>query len=289
MSWPPHFSRHFQLSAVASALGLIARCARPAGVELEAHLPRGEPEEGGRGGTRRWRRARCPRAGSARAQRRADALTRSSSGMSLDERGYTRSFAENLVSSVRVDDFEADLAQGSGDELAGKFRAPYSSSARAVTSADFATRSTRWRRHPAPGTSSTPHARPGSPSRARRPPGHRAGLPSKPDRGLSQDLSLLAKLAVLPPQPTQFLAFRARQTILTTALVTLRWAQRRGMPCRSPCSNSCEASQARSPPARSAPRPHRTSTRCASTRASSTLTTREQCSAPSRDKCGFSG
>ena len=33
------------------------------------------------------------------------------------------------------------------------------------------------------GTSSTPHAWPGSPSRARRPPGHRTGLPSKPDRG----------------------------------------------------------------------------------------------------------
>ena len=28
-----------------------------------------------------------------------------------------------------------------------------------------------------------PHVRPGSPSRARRPPGHRAGLPSKPGRG----------------------------------------------------------------------------------------------------------
>ena len=46
-----------------------------------------------------------------------------------------------------------------------------------------ATRSIRWGRHPAPGTSWPPHGRPGSPSRARRPPGHRAGLPSKPDRG----------------------------------------------------------------------------------------------------------
>ena len=38
-------------------------------------------------------------------------------------------------------------------------------------------------RRPAPATSSTPHARPGSPSRVGRPPRHRAGLPSKPDCG----------------------------------------------------------------------------------------------------------
>ena len=60
------------------------------------------------------------------------ALERSHPGIALDERGYTRSFTGNLVSSVEVSDFEANLAQGSGDELAGKIRAPYSSSALAV-------------------------------------------------------------------------------------------------------------------------------------------------------------
>ena len=60
------------------------------------------------------------------------ALERSHPSIALDERGYTRSFTGNLVSSVEVSDFEANLAQGSGDELAGKIRAPYSSSALAV-------------------------------------------------------------------------------------------------------------------------------------------------------------
>ena len=62
----------------------------------------------------------------------SDALACSSPGIALDERGYTRSFTENLVSSVEVSDFEANLAQGSGEELAGKFRAAHSSSALAV-------------------------------------------------------------------------------------------------------------------------------------------------------------
>ena len=59
-----------------------------------------------------------------------DALARP--GVVLDEQGYTRSFADNLVPSVEIADFEADLAQGSGDELGGKFRAAHSSSALAV-------------------------------------------------------------------------------------------------------------------------------------------------------------
>ena len=62
----------------------------------------------------------------------ARSSARSRPGIALDERGYTRFFIENLVSCVEVSDFEADLAQGSGDELAHKFRAPHSSSALAV-------------------------------------------------------------------------------------------------------------------------------------------------------------
>ena len=47
----------------------------------------------------------------------------------------------------------------------------------------LATRSTRWGRRPTPGTSWPPHGGPGSPSRARRPPRYRTGLPSEPGRG----------------------------------------------------------------------------------------------------------
>jgi hypothetical protein len=42
--------------------------------------------------------------------------------------------ASNLVAGVRMIDFEADLAQGDGNELAEKFRAAHSSSALAVNS-----------------------------------------------------------------------------------------------------------------------------------------------------------
>ena len=61
-----------------------------------------------------------------------DGLILTSPGIAVDEQGYTASFADNLVPSVEIADFEADLAQGSGDELAGKFRAAHSSSALAV-------------------------------------------------------------------------------------------------------------------------------------------------------------
>ncbi|HEY1612341.1 MAG TPA: hypothetical protein VGF97_01440 [Rhizomicrobium sp.] len=40
----------------------------------------------------------------------------------------------NLIDGVRLSDFEADLHQGDGNELAGKFRADHSSSALAVNS-----------------------------------------------------------------------------------------------------------------------------------------------------------
>lgn len=62
----------------------------------------------------------------------SDALRRLSPGIALDEHGYMRSLVENLVSCVEVADFEVDVAQGGGNELAGKFRAAHSSAALAV-------------------------------------------------------------------------------------------------------------------------------------------------------------
>lgn len=53
-------------------------------------------------------------------------------GATPDGQGYVPDFVQNLVPSVSRDDFEADLEQGSGGELIGKFRAAHSSSALAV-------------------------------------------------------------------------------------------------------------------------------------------------------------
>ena len=50
----------------------------------------------------------------------------------LDDRGYVPHFSDNLLPSVRPDDFEADLRSGDGNELGSKFRAVHSSSALAV-------------------------------------------------------------------------------------------------------------------------------------------------------------
>lgn len=50
----------------------------------------------------------------------------------LDDRGYAVSAELNLVPGVLLEDVRADLAQGSGNELEGKFRAAHSSSALAV-------------------------------------------------------------------------------------------------------------------------------------------------------------
>ena len=50
----------------------------------------------------------------------------------LDARGYVARPEQNLLPGVRLEDFRADLEQGSGDELAGKFCAAHSSSALAV-------------------------------------------------------------------------------------------------------------------------------------------------------------
>ena len=59
-------------------------------------------------------------------------LTTASPKVLLDGRGYTSSYADNLLPSVIISDFDADLRQGSGDELTVKFRALNSSSALAV-------------------------------------------------------------------------------------------------------------------------------------------------------------
>lgn len=50
----------------------------------------------------------------------------------LDARGYAASAERNLVPGVRLEDIQADFAQGSGNELEGKFRAAHSSSALAA-------------------------------------------------------------------------------------------------------------------------------------------------------------
>ena len=50
----------------------------------------------------------------------------------LDDRGYASRAELNLLPGVRLEDVQDDLAQGSGQELDGKFRAAHSSSALAV-------------------------------------------------------------------------------------------------------------------------------------------------------------
>jgi hypothetical protein len=55
-------------------------------------------------------------------------------GIELNEAGYVSDFGQNLLPGVIAADFEADLQQGSGRELEGKFRAAHSSSALAVNS-----------------------------------------------------------------------------------------------------------------------------------------------------------
>jgi hypothetical protein len=66
--------------------------------------------------------------------------------VTVDENGYVEEARDNLIEGVTLEDFEADLSQGDGNELAGKFRAVHSSSALAVnTFAPFkADPSTLW-------------------------------------------------------------------------------------------------------------------------------------------------
>jgi hypothetical protein len=50
----------------------------------------------------------------------------------LDKKGYVSEAGQNLLEGVRLVDFEADLRQGDGNEMEGKFRAAHSSSALVV-------------------------------------------------------------------------------------------------------------------------------------------------------------
>ena len=50
----------------------------------------------------------------------------------VDAKGYVATPQDNLVPGVRLDQFDSDLQQGGGHELAGKFRALHSSSVLAV-------------------------------------------------------------------------------------------------------------------------------------------------------------
>lgn len=70
-----------------------------------------------------------------------DALRGYRPDIEVDDGGYVGSFPDNLLPSVSIDDFEADLRSGDGNELETKFRAAHSSSALAVnTFAPFRTR-----------------------------------------------------------------------------------------------------------------------------------------------------
>lgn len=51
---------------------------------------------------------------------------------SLDPKGYVADFRDTLLPQVSLEDFEADLASGDGNELETKFRAAHSSSGLAV-------------------------------------------------------------------------------------------------------------------------------------------------------------
>lgn len=59
-------------------------------------------------------------------------LRRMRPDVAIDTKGYVDTAADNLLGGVSLADFEDDLRQGDGNELAGKFRAAHSSSALAV-------------------------------------------------------------------------------------------------------------------------------------------------------------
>ena len=60
------------------------------------------------------------------------ALARTKPGVALSSRGYVRDPSENLLDDIKLEDIEADLRQGDGNELEGKFRAAHSSAALVV-------------------------------------------------------------------------------------------------------------------------------------------------------------
>jgi hypothetical protein len=59
-------------------------------------------------------------------------LSRTKPGTTLSSSGYVQDPAENLLDDISLQDFEADLRQGDGKELEGKFRAAHSSTALVV-------------------------------------------------------------------------------------------------------------------------------------------------------------
>ncbi|EPX84767.1 hypothetical protein Salmuc_01340 [Salipiger mucosus DSM 16094] len=61
-----------------------------------------------------------------------DALAHERPDIELDNKGYAASYRDVLLPLVSVEDFEADLTAGDGNELETKFRAAHSSSALAV-------------------------------------------------------------------------------------------------------------------------------------------------------------
>jgi hypothetical protein len=71
-----------------------------------------------------------------------DALHRIRPGAALDTKGYVIQLGDNLLPGIARTDIEAAFGAGAGQELEGKMRAPWSSSALAVNS--FA----RWQRDP---------------------------------------------------------------------------------------------------------------------------------------------
>ena len=74
-----------------------------------------------------------PRGLQSRAKRALrEAFCRAHPTVVLNRAGYVDVASDNLVPSVRLEDFEADVRGGAGAELKGKFRAVHSSTALAV-------------------------------------------------------------------------------------------------------------------------------------------------------------
>ena len=63
-----------------------------------------------------------------------EALIRYKPEITVNENGYVEAFQDNLLRSVAIEDFKADLQAGDGNELKSKFRAAHSSSALVVNS-----------------------------------------------------------------------------------------------------------------------------------------------------------
>lgn len=69
---------------------------------------------------------------SSQIQERVCAILKSRSTAKIDDKGYVPLWQDNLLAGINQSLVEADLQQGSGNELHGKFRALHSSSALAV-------------------------------------------------------------------------------------------------------------------------------------------------------------